>query len=125
MNDAKITQVAVIGAGFAGIHATKTLAKEKNVQITLVDRRNYHLFQPLLYQVATAGLSPADIAVPVRSIFSKYPNVSCYLANIDKVDKETNTIYSGDISFKFDFIIMACGAKHSYFGKNEWEEFAP
>ncbi len=121
----EITQVAVIGAGFAGIQATKVLAKKKNIQVTLIDRRNYHLFQPLLYQVATAGLSPADIAVPIRSIFSTYPNVTCYLANIDRVDKETNTIYSNDVSLKFDYIIMACGAKHSYFGNNQWEEFAP
>lgn len=119
------TQVVVVGAGFAGINAVKKLAKNKNLHITLIDRRNYHLFQPLLYQVATAGLSPADIAMPIRAIFSDYKNVTVYLGNIDRVDVKTKTVYGSDRSLKYDYLILACGAKHSYFGHSEWEEFSP
>lgn len=123
------TQILVVGAGFAGINAVKKLAKAKNlrnkIHITLIDRRNYHLFQPLLYQVATAGLSPADIAMPVRSIFSQYANVTVYLENIEKVDLQNKTVHSVQKTFSYDYLILACGAKHSYFGHNEWEEFSP
>lgn len=121
----KQTQVVVVGAGFAGINAVKKLARNKNVHITLIDRRNYHLFQPLLYQVATAGLSPADIAVPIRSIFSDCRNVTVYLGNIDRIDLKTKTIFGKEKSLSYDYLILACGAKHSYFGHNEWEEFSP
>lgn len=121
----KQTQVVVIGGGFAGINAVKTLSKNKNIHITLIDRRNYHLFQPLLYQVATAGLSPADIATPIRAIFSENKNVTVYLGNADKIDLKNKTISVSNDTLKFDYLIMACGAKHSYFGHNEWEEFSP
>jgi NADH dehydrogenase len=124
-HNSKQTQVVVVGAGFAGINAVKTLAKNKNIHITLIDRRNYHLFQPLLYQVATAGLSPADIATPIRAVFSNNKNVTVYLGNVDKVDLKNKTIYTAKDSLKYDHLILACGAKHSYFGHNEWEEFSP
>lgn len=125
MNQTKKTQVVVVGAGFAGINATKSLSKNKNIHITLIDRRNYHLFQPLLYQVATAGLSPADIATPIRAVFSDKPNVTVYLGNVDKVDVKNNLIVSSNETLSYDYLVLACGAKHSYFGNNEWEEFAP
>lgn len=118
-------EVIVVGAGFAGINAVKELCKNKNLQITLIDRRNYHLFQPLLYQVATAGLSPADIATPIRSIFSDKPNVKVILENVDKVNSSQKKIYCGENVYSYDYLILACGAKHSYFGHSEWEELSP
>lgn len=121
----KQAQVVVVGGGFAGINAVKKLSQNKDLHITLIDRRNYHLFQPLLYQVATAGLSPADIATPIRSIFSENKNVTVFLGNIDRVDLKNKTIYGNDKPLSYDYLILACGAKHSYFGHNEWEEFSP
>ncbi len=123
------TQIVIIGAGFAGINAAKTLAQDRGLRgklhITLIDRRNYHLFQPLLYQVATAGLSPADIAMPIRSIFSNYSNVTVYLGNIVSIDLKTKILHGQEKHLSYDYLIVACGAKHSYFNKPEWEEFAP
>jgi NADH dehydrogenase len=121
----KQAQVVVVGAGFAGINAVKTLSKNKNINITLIDRRNYHLFQPLLYQVATAGLSPADIATPIRSVFSGYSNVTVYLGNVSTVDLQNKIVNVEQDTVRYDYLILACGAKHSYFGHNEWEEFSP
>jgi NADH dehydrogenase len=118
--------VIVIGGGFAGINAVKKLSKNKNLRITLIDRRNHHLFQPLLYQVATAGLSPADIATPIRGIFSKYPNVQVIMANVESVNLLTQQIRTseGEI-YSYNYLVMACGAKHSYFNHGEWENFSP
>ena len=115
--------VVVIGAGFAGINFAKRLGRK--TKITIIDRRNYHLFQPLLYQVATAALSPADIATPIRSIFSAFPNVSVLLENISSIDppKQTVTTSSGGLSY--DYLVMACGASHSYFNHPEWEDLSP
>jgi NADH dehydrogenase len=117
--------VVVIGAGFAGINAVKKLCRNKNIEITLIDRRNHHLFQPLLYQVATAGLSPADIAVPIRAIFTNQPNVRVIMANIDRVDLHSQVVTEENNSYSYDFLVMACGAKHSYFGHSDWEPFSP
>jgi NADH dehydrogenase len=118
-------KIVIVGAGFAGINAVKTLSKNEDLDITLVDRRNYHLFQPLLYQVATAGLSPADIAMPVRSIFSERENVRVIMDNIVGVDLQNQKAKGKDGVFDYDFLILACGAKHSYFSHPEWEEFSP
>lgn len=120
-----LVKVVIVGAGFGGLAAARVLAKSKDVDVTLIDRKNHHLFQPLLYQVATAGLSPADIAVPIRSLFSNREQVQVIMEevkSIDLVDKKVKTSHS---EYAFDELILACGAKHSYFGKNEWEEFAP
>ena len=95
------------------------------VDVTLVDKRNYHLFQPLLYQVATAGLSPADIATPIRNVLSDSKNVTVYLDEIKSVNPKTNSFEAATVSSRYDYIILACGASHSYFGKDHWEEFAP
>src|SRR5256885_13611573 len=121
---AKRPHVVIVGAGFGGLEAAKKLACE-NVRVTVIDRTNYHLFQPLLYQVATAALSPADIAAPVRSELSKCKNVEVILAEVKSVDVEAKKIKTIDMEFCYDFLILATGARHSYFGHNEWEKLAP
>ena len=117
--------VVIVGAGFAGLNAAKQLARDRNVEVTLVDRRNHHLFQPLLYQVATAGLSPADIAVPIRSILSSYPRVRVLQGEVNSVDFSAQVVRTEFGSISYDYLVLACGARHSYFGHSEWEEHAP
>jgi NADH dehydrogenase len=116
--------VIIIGAGFGGLQAAKKLAR-KNVRVTVIDRTNYHLFQPLLYQVATAALSPADIAAPVRSVLSKSKNVEVILAEVQSVDVTAKKVKTADLEFDYDYLILATGARHSYFGHNDWEKLAP
>jgi len=116
--------VVIVGAGFGGLEAAKKLACE-NVRVTVIDRTNYHLFQPLLYQVATAALSPADIAAPVRAVLSKWKNVEVILAEVQSVDVDAKKIKTTDTEIGYDFLILATGARHSYFGHNEWEKLAP
>jgi NADH:ubiquinone reductase (H+-translocating) len=117
-------RVIVVGAGFGGLQAAKKLGCE-NVRVTLIDRTNYHLFQPLLYQVATAALSPADIAAPVRSVLSKCGNVEVILAEVQSVDVTAKKVKTTDLEFDYDYLILATGARHSYFGHNNWEKLAP
>ena len=117
--------VLIVGGGFAGLNAAKILGRAGNVEVTLVDRRNHHLFQPLLYQVAMAGLSPADIAAPIRSLLSKYRNIRVIQAEVTAIDLAAKTLIAGGAELPFDFLMLACGAQHSYFGHNEWEEYAP
>jgi len=117
-------QVIIIGAGFGGLEAAKKLAC-KDVRLTVIDRTNYHLFQPLLYQVATAALSPADIAAPIRGVLSKCKNVEVVLAEVESVDVETRKVKTKDQVFDYDYLILATGARHSYFGHDEWERLAP
>src|SRR6478752_5885143 len=116
--------VIVVGAGFGGLEAAKKLAGE-SVQLTVVDRTNYHLFQPLLYQVATAALSPADIAAPVRAILHKCENVEVILAEVQSIDVNKRIVHAGDLDLAYDYLILATGARHSYFGHPEWERLAP
>jgi len=118
-------QVVVVGGGFAGLNAAKGLAGAKDVSVTLVDRSNHHLFQPLLYQVAMAGLSPADIAAPIRSLLSGFDNVRVLQGEVTSIDLAARTVTTDFGVLSFDYLILACGARHSYFGHNEWEEFAP
>ena len=119
-------KVVIIGGGFGGLKAAKELGKYPElVDVTLVDKRNYHLFQPLLYQVATAGLSPADIATPIRNVLSDAKNITVYMDEIKSVNPQTNSFETIKSSSQYDYIILACGASHSYFGKDHWEEFAP
>jgi NADH dehydrogenase len=120
----KKPHVIIIGAGFGGLEAAKKLACE-DVRVTVIDRTNYHLFQPLLYQVATAALSPADIAAPVRAILSKCKNVEVILAEVQSVDVEAKKVKTLDLEIDYDYLILATGARHSYFGHNEWEKLAP
>lgn len=117
--------VVIVGGGFGGLSAAKSLIKYKELRVTIVDRRNHHLFQPLLYQVATAGLSPADIAVPIRSQFSKVKNIEVMLAEVLDVKLERNVVITDSGELPYDYLILACGANQSYFGHNEWEEYAP
>ncbi len=118
-------QVVVIGCGFAGLHLTKELAHEP-VEIILIDRRNHHTFQPLLYQVALAVLSPADIAVPIRAIFSKQKNVSVLLEEVTAVDThEQYVVLASGTKVRYDFLCIATGTTHSYFGKEQWAKLAP
>jgi len=119
-------QVAVVvGAGFAGLNAAKRLANHETLRVILVDHRNHHLFQPLLYQVATAGLNPADIAVPIRVQFRHAENVEIHLGHVEGANLERQTVFGEGHEIPFNYLILACGARHSYFGHPEWEEFAP
>jgi NADH:ubiquinone reductase (H+-translocating) len=121
----KLQIAIVIGAGFGGLKAAKTLANHGGLRVILIDRRNHHLFQPLLYQVATAGLNPSDIAVPIRVQFRGAPNVEIHLGHVDGVDLAKQIVSGEGEEIAFDYLILACGARHSYFGHPEWEEFAP
>jgi NADH dehydrogenase len=116
--------VIIVGAGFGGLEAAKQFDRE-NVRATVIDRTNYHLFQPLLYQVATAALSPADIAAPVRAVLSKCKNVEVILAEVQSVDVDAKKVKTVDLEIDYDYLILATGARHSYFGHNEWEKLAP
>jgi len=116
--------VAIIGGGFGGLSAARAL-KDAPVQIILIDRTNHHLFQPLLYQVATAGLSPADIAKPIRSILRGQRNVICEMAEIIGIDVEKRELTSPEGNLTYDHLILATGARHSYFSHPEWEALAP
>jgi len=120
----KIPRVVIIGAGFGGLEAAKKLSGQA-VQVTVVDRTNYHLFQPLLYQVATAALSPADIAAPVRAILSKCENMEVILAEVQSIDVNARKVKMVDGELDYDYLILATGARHSYFGHPEWEKLAP
>jgi NADH dehydrogenase len=117
-------RVVVIGGGFGGMEAVKRFAGEA-VDVTLIDRSNHHLFQPLLYQVATAALVPANIARPLREIFSHQQNVSVLLTEVQRIDTGAKNVITEDLVVPYDFLIVACGARHSYFGHPEWEPIAP
>ncbi len=116
--------VIIVGAGFGGLEAAKKLECEE-VDVTVIDRTNYHLFQPLLYQVATAALSPADIAAPVRAILSKCRNMEVMLSEVQAVDLVNKTVQTTDRALTYDYLILATGSRHSYFGHDEWEKLAP
>jgi len=119
-------EVLIVGAGFGGLEAGRELAGRPSVNVTILDQRNHHLFQPLLYQVATAGLNPADIASPVRAQFSRARNVDVHLGRVEKVDLvEKRATLADGMGFAWDFLVLACGATHSYFGHPEWEDCAP
>jgi NADH:ubiquinone reductase (H+-translocating) len=120
-----LPQVIIVGGGFGGLSAAKELAG-KGVRVTLIDRTNHHLFQPLLYQVATAGLSPADIAQPIRHILRDAKNIEVMLGEVDGIDCDEKQVRTTDnVSYPYDYLILAAGARHSYFSHDEWEAFAP
>ena len=119
------SRVVIVGGGFAGLNTCKALRSERRVEITLIDRRNHHLFQPLLYQVAMAGLSPADIAVPIRSILSRQANARVIQGDVRSVDFDRQIVVADFGEVPYDYVLLACGARHSYFGHNEWERHAP
>jgi NADH dehydrogenase len=120
----KKPRVVIVGCGFGGLEAAKKLG-DKNVSVTIIDRTNYYLFQPLLYQVATAALSPADIAAPVRGVLSKYKSIEVILAEAQSVDVNARKVKMADGELGYDYLIIATGARHSYFGHPEWEKLAP
>lgn len=117
--------VVIIGGGFGGLAAARGLARAP-VDVTLIDKRNHHLFQPLLYQVATAGLSPADISGSIRSIFARQKNIRVILDRVYGVDRDKRLVICGEnVPIPYDHLVIATGARHSYFGRDEWEPFAP
>ena len=118
------TRVVIVGAGFGGLNAAQTLAKTP-VQVTIIDRKNHHTFQPLLYQVATAGLSPGEIAAPIRSIFRAHKNVEVLMSEVTGFDLERRIVHTPETEVGYDYLIVAAGARHSYFGRDEWEPLAP
>ena len=117
-------RVVIIGAGFGGIRAAHAL-RNAPVDLTVIDRNNHHLFQPLLYQVATAGLSPADISAPIRHILRKQKNTTVVMAEATGIDLQQQHVLTNEHSLPYDYLIIATGARHSYFGHDEWEPFAP
>ncbi|MFZ0287150.1 MAG: NAD(P)/FAD-dependent oxidoreductase [Terriglobales bacterium] len=124
MESTHIPQVVIIGAGFGGLQAALHLARLP-VKITLIDRRNYHTFQPLLYQVATAGLSPGEIAAPIRWIVRHRRNIEVLLSEVQDFDVAKRRVKLPDLEIPYDYLIVAAGASHAYFGHDEWEPFAP
>ncbi|MEJ6022434.1 NAD(P)/FAD-dependent oxidoreductase [Ramlibacter sp. PS4R-6] len=118
-------RVVIVGCGFGGLEATKAFAGT-GVEVTLVDRTNHHLFQPLLYQVATAGLSAPAIAAPIRHLFRKQPNVTSLLGEVQDIDPKARTVHLKDgTQLPYDHLVVAAGATHSYFGRDDWAPFAP
>ncbi len=121
-----VHHVVIVGGGFGGLEAAKRLAKLSGVEVTLVDRRTHHLFQPLLYQVATAGLNPGDIAYPIRSVLRSHERVHVLLGEVTAVDPEAReVVLDDDERLGYDTLILAAGATHSYFGNDGWEADAP
>jgi NADH dehydrogenase len=119
-----LPQVVIVGGGFGGLSAAKELA-ERGVCVTIIDRTNHYLFQPLLYQVATAGLSPADIAQPIRHILKEAGNVEVAMGEVNRIDADAKQVHTTDnLTYSYDYLIVAAGARHSYFGHDEWEAFA-
>ena len=124
MDSNKRPQVVIAGAGFGGLQATKVLAKVE-VDVSLVDAFNHHCFQPLLYQVATAALSPADVAWPIRAILRKQKNARVIMARVTGVDVQARLVRTSEIELPYDYLVLATGSTHSYFGHDEWAPFAP
>jgi NADH dehydrogenase len=118
-------RVVVVGGGFGGLAVAKGLRREREVELTLIDRRNHHLFQPLLYQVAMAGLSPAEIAAPIRSLLSAQRNARVRLDEVTSVDPAARRVQTAGGQVDYDVLVLACGARHAYFGHDAWEENAP
>src|SRR5215471_10136431 len=118
-------RVVVVGGGFGGLAVAKGLRREREVELTLIDRRNHHLFQPLLYQVAMAGLSPAEIAAPIRSLLSTQRNARVRLDEVTSVDPAARRVLTARGGVDYDVLVLACGARHAYFGHDAWEEHAP
>ncbi|MFO0959144.1 MAG: NAD(P)/FAD-dependent oxidoreductase [Isosphaeraceae bacterium] len=117
-------RVVIVGCGFAGLEAAKAL-KHASIRLTVIDRSNHHLFQPLLYQVATAALNPSDIAAPIRRILRGQRNAEVELADVTAIDPAARRVILADGSLEYDFLILATGASHSYFGRDDWEAHAP
>ena len=124
MTNQSAARVVIVGSGFGGLNAAQALAKAP-VRVTVIDRKNHHTFQPLLYQVATAGLSPGEIAAPIRSILRSHQNVEVLMAEVTGFDLERRVVETAETEIPYDYLIVAAGARHSYFGHPEWEALAP
>src|SRR6516164_4779685 len=124
MPEHSLKHIVVVGGGFGGLDAAKNRGPLP-VQITLVDRKNHHTFQPLLYQVATAGLSPAEIGAPIREIFAKYDNAEVLLGEVLGFDLERRIVKLHGFELHYDYLVVAAGASHAYFGHDDWEPLAP
>ena len=124
MTSGGLARVVIVGAGFGGLTAARALAKAP-VRVTLIDRRNYHTFQPLLYQVATAGLSPGEIAAPIRSILRSQRNTEVLMAEVQGFDLDRRMVKTDAAEIPYDYLMVAAGASHAYFGHDEWEPLAP
>lgn len=120
----KTSHVVIVGAGFGGLKVARGL-RHAAVRVTLIDKNNYHLFQPLLYQVATAGLSPADIASPIRAMVRDQSNTEVLMGEVIGVDTKNKKVQFCDRSISYDYLVLATGARHSYFGRDDWEKYAP
>ncbi|HTV19089.1 MAG TPA: NAD(P)/FAD-dependent oxidoreductase [Polyangiaceae bacterium] len=118
-------RVVIVGGGFGGLNCARALQSRSDLSVTLIDRRNYHLFQPLLYQVAMAGLSPGDIASPIRGLFSADSNVHVVQAEVEAINAEARRVLTSAGAYEYDYLVLAAGAQHAYFGKDEWEDHAP
>jgi NADH dehydrogenase len=119
-----VPRVVIVGAGFGGLEAAKALAQAP-IHLTVIDKQNHHCFQPLLYQVATAALSPADVAWPIRSVLRDQRNAEVLMAEVTGIDPHARLVHTDAIPIPYDYLVLATGATHSYFGKDEWAEFAP
>ncbi|MGE5859117.1 MAG: NAD(P)/FAD-dependent oxidoreductase, partial [Ignavibacteria bacterium] len=117
--------VIIIGGGFGGLTAAKILRRNRDIKLTIIDRTNHHLFQPLLYQVASAALSPGDIAVPIRAVFANSPNIKVIMDEVISIDKQKRKVITHGKEFEFDYLVVAVGSAHSYFGHDEWKNHAP
>src|SRR5512138_23761 len=117
-----IPHVVIVGGGFAGLYAAKHL-RRATIRVTLIDRKNHHTFQPLLYQVATAGLNPGEIATPIRAIVRGYRNTEVLLAEVTGFDLDSQKVITEEGEVTYDYLIVAAGATHAYFGRDDWEEF--
>src|SRR5215471_13756043 len=124
MSSKGTARVVIVGGGFGGLNAGRSL-RGKPVQVTIVDRKNHHTFQPLLYQVATAGLSPGEIASPIRSVFRGDDNVVSLLEEAKDFDLDRRLVKTSEQEIPYDYLIVATGATHAYFGHDEWEPYAP
>src|SRR5271168_787576 len=117
-------RVVIVGAGFGGLNVAQSLASAP-VSITVIDRKNHHTFQPLLYQVATAGLSPGEIAEPIRSILRHHKNIEVLMAEVTGFDLERRMVQTAEQEVPYDSLILAAGASHAYFGHDDWAPLAP
>ena len=117
------SRIVIVGCGFGGLFAARAL-KNAPADVLLIDRNNYHLFQPLLYQVASAALAPADIAQPIRTILRDQPNAWVSLGEVERVDLEAQCVYAGNTRVPYDYLILAPGAVDNYFGHDEWHRLA-
>src|SRR5215472_15435311 len=120
-----IPHVVIIGGGFGGLYCAKELGRHQDLRITVVDRKNHHTFQPLLYQVASAVLSPGEIASPIRGVLGRHQNVSVILGEAVGVDLASHQVRLREFPLSYDFLVVAAGATHSYFGHDEWAKYAP